>query len=290
MSEQMNINDDTVCIQRRAATLGLRLGDNRARLKRLEAVQAAAAWEEASDVGSQAARCDSAADLDEDCEAGRVPALEERVQQLEGQCTAVHAALAAQSKEMQLQQARCEAASEQCTLAKDEKLQLLVEVQELQHRLRESEAAARQSSEEVSSLRATLQETWESEVAAREAAGAAEATANMLSRRASEAQAERDQAQALAKKALAECAANKAAGNLELAAVRQQCASLEARSAALEEQLQQERRSRHAEVAAAAEAAERDEIAASAPMPQSNGDLSGEAGTVQAESLETMCR
>lgn len=279
----------TVCVsQRRAATLGLRLGDSRARLKRLQAAQAAAAWEEASDAGSQVAQDDSSADLDEDCAAGRVSALEERVRQLEGECTNAHAALAVQTEQVQRERARCEAATEQCALTNDERLQLLVELQEVQHRLHESEAAARESSEEVTKVRAALQQAWESEAAARAAAAAAEAVADTLSRRASEAHAERDEAQALAQKAVAECAANRAAGAHELAVVQQQRASLEARSAILEEQLQQERQSRHAEPAAAV--AKRAENAASDAVPQDSGDVSGDAQAVQSELLETMCR
>ncbi|BDA44627.1 hypothetical protein COCOBI_06-1030 [Coccomyxa sp. Obi] len=353
--------------QRRAATLGLRLGGSRAKLKQLQDAQDAAAWEasdavsqpahgnpsadldkdedcaagrqavpapaawgasdayshaahgdsladldedsaaglvpaleervvqaaaacEASDAVSHPANGDSFADLDEDCAAGRVPALEERVRELEGQCAGAHAALAAQTEEMQLERARSEAANEQRALAEDEKLQLLAEIQEVQHRLHESKAAARQSSEEAIKLRAALQQAWESEAAARAAATAAEAVSDTLLRRASEAHAERDQAQTLAKKALAECAANKAAGAHELAAVRQQCASLEARSAVLEDELQQERQSRHAEAAAALEATVHAENAASAAAPQSSCDVTGEAEAVQSDNLETMCR
>ena len=279
--------------QRRAATLGLRLGDSRTRLQRLQAAQAAAAWQlpEAS-ATSPAAAADISINAEEQKSATSVPEGEEMVQELQRQLEDAQAALSAQAEAAAQEQARCRDAEEQCAAAHAEARQLWQELQDLQGRLREAEAAAVSASAEATELQGALAAAQEAKAAAQATAKEAAAVSAALSHRASEAQGEMRRAQALAKKALAECAASKATHAGELTALRQQCASLDAAAADLEEQLRQERHSRATEVVAAHNA--QIELAEARATSGASGECSaqqyGAEQEAEIQSLEAMCR
>ena len=274
--------------QRRGATLALRLGDSRAQLKRLQAAQLAASW---SALESSAAAIrdpdEVMSNAEEQCTAANVPEEEHVVRELESQLEDVQAALSAQAEAVEVEQARCTAMEEQCASAQAVARRLQQELQEMQTTLQETEAAVAKSSQEAAELRDALAAAQDGEAAAQASADKATELSEALSHRSSEAQADMSRAQALTRKALAECAAAKAMHADELTALRQQCAGLEATAASLEEQLHREMRRAEAAAGPAAAAAGRETPSDNAGCSELH---SGNYEMAQLHSLETMCR
>lgn len=224
---------------------------------------------------------------EEQSTAANVPEEEHVVRELQSQLEDVQAALSAQAEAVEVEQARRTAMEEQCASAQAVARRLQQELQEMQTTLQETEAAVVKCSQEAAELRDALAAAQDGKAAVQASADEATELSEALSHRASEAQADMSRAQALTRKALAECAAAKAMHADELTALRQQCAGLEATVANLEEQLHREIRRAEAAAGPAAAAAGRETPSDNAGCLELHG---GNDEMAQLHSLETMCR